>query len=88
MMEQMLHPTPMPEPALKTRALKAAAPGIGRADRFRLLDLAIYWGTERQRTGACSIPTRTAGADRRNTAAPTAANASSGATRIRKTRSI
>ena len=44
MMEQMLHPTPMPEPALKTRALKAAAAGVGDAERFRLLDLAIYWG--------------------------------------------
>jgi cholesterol oxidase len=44
MMEQMLHPTPMPEPALKTRALKAAAAGVGDAARFRLLDLAIYWG--------------------------------------------
>ena len=44
MMEQMLHPSPLPEPNLKTRALKAGAAGIGAADRFQLLDLAIYWG--------------------------------------------
>ncbi|HEY1336848.1 MAG TPA: hypothetical protein VGF59_05030, partial [Bryobacteraceae bacterium] len=43
-MEQMLHPTPMPEPGLKTRALKSGAAAIGAAERFRLLDLAIYWG--------------------------------------------
>ena len=43
-MEQMLHPSPIPEPGLKARALKAAAAGVGDADRFQLLDLAIYWG--------------------------------------------
>jgi cholesterol oxidase len=40
----MLHPTPIPEPTLKTKALAAAAGAIGADDRFRLLDLAIYWG--------------------------------------------
>jgi cholesterol oxidase len=41
---RMLHPTPIPEPTLKTKALSAAADAIGAGDRFRLLDLAIYWG--------------------------------------------
>lgn len=40
----MLHPTPIPEPTLKTKALSGAADAIGASDRFRLLDLAIYWG--------------------------------------------
>jgi cholesterol oxidase len=40
----MLRPTPIPEPTLKTKALSAAADAIGASDRFRLLDLAIYWG--------------------------------------------
>jgi cholesterol oxidase len=43
-MEEMLRPTPMPEPNLKARALKAAADGLGEGARHRLLDLAIYWG--------------------------------------------
>jgi len=43
-MEQMLCPSPIPEPNLKNRALKAGAAAIGAADRFQLLDLAIYWG--------------------------------------------
>jgi cholesterol oxidase len=41
---RMLHPTPIPEPTLKTKALGAAADAIGAGNRFRLLDLAIYWG--------------------------------------------
>jgi cholesterol oxidase len=40
----MLHPSPIPEPTLKAKALSAAAGAIGASDRFRLLDLAIYWG--------------------------------------------
>jgi cholesterol oxidase len=45
-MEQMMHPSPMPEPGLKARAMKAGARAIGAADRFRLLDLAVYWGRD------------------------------------------
>ena len=40
----MLHPSPVPEPPLKARALQAGAQGAGFPERFRLLDLAIYWG--------------------------------------------
>lgn len=40
----MLRPSPIPEPPLKTVALKAAADGGRVSDRFRLLNLAIYWG--------------------------------------------
>jgi cholesterol oxidase len=43
-MEQMLHPTPIPEPTLKTRALKAASASAGAAGQFRVLDLAVWWG--------------------------------------------
>ena len=45
-MEQMMHPSPMPVPGLKSRAMKAGARAIGAQDRFRLLDLAVYWGRE------------------------------------------
>jgi cholesterol oxidase len=41
---RMLCPTPVPEPPLKARAMKAGAEAAGAGDRFRLLDLAIYWG--------------------------------------------
>jgi cholesterol oxidase len=41
---RMLHPTPIPDPTVKTRALRAAAEAIGEGHRFRLLDLAVYWG--------------------------------------------
>ena len=44
MVDQALRPTPIPDPTSKTRALKAAAEAIGEGHRFRLLDLAIYWG--------------------------------------------
>jgi cholesterol oxidase len=40
----MLHPSPMPEPPLKTLAMERGADKIGDGDRFRLLPLAIYWG--------------------------------------------
>jgi cholesterol oxidase len=43
-MRQMMHPSPMPEPNLKARAMQAAAAAVGAAERFRMLDLAIYWG--------------------------------------------
>lgn len=42
--EDMLRPRPIPEPVLKTQALRAGAYAAGMGDRFRLLDLAIYWG--------------------------------------------
>lgn len=48
----VLRPTPIPEPTLKTRALRAAAQGAGAADRFRLLDLAIYWGENGSEKGS------------------------------------
>ncbi len=41
---EMLRPSPIPDPTLKTLAMKAAARGIGEPDRFTLPDLAIYWG--------------------------------------------
>jgi cholesterol oxidase len=44
MLERALRPTPIPDPTVKTRALKAAADAVGEGHRFRLLDLAIYWG--------------------------------------------
>ncbi len=44
MVFDMLRPTPIPDPPLKTRALQAGAAGAGAGDRFWLPDLAIYWG--------------------------------------------
>jgi cholesterol oxidase len=41
---EMMRPSPIPEPPLKALALKAAADAAGVPERFRLLDLAIYWG--------------------------------------------
>jgi cholesterol oxidase len=41
---EMLHPTPIPHPPLKTLAMKAGADKIGDGDRFRLVPLAVYWG--------------------------------------------
>ncbi len=41
---KMMRPTPVPNPPLKTLALKASADSIDQAQRFRLLDLAVYWG--------------------------------------------
>jgi cholesterol oxidase len=41
---EMMRPTPVPNPPLKTLALKASADSIGQPHRFRLLDLAVYWG--------------------------------------------
>ena len=43
-MAQIMKPSPIPQPALKTRALEAAAIGAGFPERFKLLDLAVYWG--------------------------------------------
>jgi cholesterol oxidase len=40
----MLRPTPIPDPPPKTLALHRAAAGIGEADRFRLVPLAVHWG--------------------------------------------
>lgn len=40
----ILRPSPIPDPPMKKLALKAAADGGRTSDRFRLLDLAIYWG--------------------------------------------
>ena len=45
-MEAMLRPSPMPDPALKTIALREAAHGAGMAERFKLLDLAVFWGRQ------------------------------------------
>lgn len=42
--EEMLRPSPIPDPPLKTLALRAGAAGAGARDRFALVDLAIYWG--------------------------------------------
>jgi cholesterol oxidase len=42
----MLRPSPIPEPPLKTLALKAAADGAGASERFRLLNVAVYWGVD------------------------------------------
>jgi len=42
----MLRPSPIPDPSLKTLALRAGAKGAGIQDRFWLPDLAIYWGKE------------------------------------------
>jgi cholesterol oxidase len=47
----MLRPSPIPDPQLKTRVLNAAAETTGAADRFRLLDLAIYWGKQGSERG-------------------------------------
>ncbi len=47
----MLHPTPIPVPPLKTLGLKAGAEGTGESDRFRLVDLAIYWGKKGSEKG-------------------------------------
>lgn len=46
LLAHMLRPTPIPEPTLKTRVLQEAARTAAFADRFKLLDLAIYWGEE------------------------------------------
>jgi len=48
---EMLRPSPIPDPTLKTRALKAGAEGAGASDRFKLLDLAIYWGNNGSEKG-------------------------------------
>ena len=50
-LEQMLHPTPMPEPSLKARSLQAGAAAIGAANRFHLVDLAVYWGQNGSQPG-------------------------------------
>ena len=42
--EQMLRPSPIPCAPLKARALQQGAQSVGDGDRFRLLDLAVYWG--------------------------------------------
>mgnify|MGYP006279013549 CR=1 FL=1 len=42
--KDVLNPTPVPNPPLKIRAMKEAARAIGEEDRFRLLDVAVYWG--------------------------------------------
>jgi cholesterol oxidase len=47
----MLQPTAIPEPPMKSYALEAAARALGHADRFRLLPLAIYWGREGSERG-------------------------------------
>jgi len=49
--EDMLRPSPVPEPVLKTRALKAGAAAIGEGHRFRFLDVATYWGQEGSEKG-------------------------------------
>ncbi|MFZ0935208.1 MAG: GMC family oxidoreductase [Bryobacteraceae bacterium] len=43
-MEAMLRPSPIPDPALKTIALREAAHGAGMPERFKLVDLAVFWG--------------------------------------------
>jgi cholesterol oxidase len=43
---EMLQPTPIPEPPLKTHALYGGAAGIGEDGRFELVPLAIYWGRD------------------------------------------
>lgn len=42
--KQMLRPTPIPRPTLKTLALRRGAQAMGAGDRFKLLDVAVYWG--------------------------------------------
>jgi len=51
---EMLWPTPVPEPPLKTLALKAAADGIGVGERFSLIPLAVYWGQNGSQPGVLS----------------------------------
>ena len=46
-----MHPSPMPEPNLKARAMQAAAAAVGAAERFKMLDLAIYWGRKASEPG-------------------------------------
>jgi cholesterol oxidase len=41
-----MHPTPIPEPPLKAIALREAARGGGIPERFKLVDLAIFWGKQ------------------------------------------
>jgi len=48
---EMLRPSPIPDPPLKTRVLNAGAQAAGAAERFRLLDLAIYWGKQGSERG-------------------------------------
>lgn len=43
-MESMMRPSPIPDPPLKTIALREAARGAGMPERFKLLDLAVFWG--------------------------------------------
>ena len=43
-MFRMLRPSPIPSPLLKTLALREAACGGGIPERFKLLDLAVFWG--------------------------------------------
>jgi cholesterol oxidase len=45
-MENMLRPSPIPDPPLKTIALREAARGAGFPERFKLVDLAVYWGAQ------------------------------------------
>jgi cholesterol oxidase len=51
----MLHPSPIPEPPLKTLALKAGADGIGAGDRFKLVPLAVYWGQHGSEKGVLDV---------------------------------
>ena len=43
-MFRMMRPSPIPSPLLKTLALREAACGAGIPERFKLVDLAIFWG--------------------------------------------
>ena len=45
-MAGMLRPSPIPDPPLKTLALREAARGGGIPERFKLVDLAVFWGVE------------------------------------------
>lgn len=51
---EMLRPSPVRDPALKTLALRQAASGVGQSERFRLLDLAIFWGRKGSERGVLS----------------------------------
>ena len=44
LMKEMMRPSPIPDPPLKALALQEAARGAGLAGRFRLVDLAVFWG--------------------------------------------
>ena len=45
-MENMMRPSPIPDPPLKTIALREAARGAGFPERFKLVDLAVFWGRQ------------------------------------------